>query len=103
MELKTHLVSLSLDLAERRSLLVAQSAGSDPTQLLVVVVGWLVVILFGFSFLAPRSHIALMALLVAAISVCGAIFLLLELHHPFDGLVRISSDPITQALGLPKH
>jgi hypothetical protein len=42
-------------------------------------------------------------LLVAAVSVCGAIFLSLELNHPFDGLVRISSDPITQALGLPKH
>jgi hypothetical protein len=102
-ELKSHLISLALDIAERRALLVAQSAGSAPAQLLAVVVGWLVVILFGFSFLAPRSHIALMALLVAAISVCGAIFLLLELHHPFDGLVRVSSDPITQALGLPKR
>jgi len=102
MELKSHLVSLALDIAERRALLVAQSADGVPAQLLGVVVTWLVVILFGFSFLAPRSHIALMALIVAAAAVCGAIFLLLELHHPFDGLVRISSDPITQALGLPK-
>ena len=102
-DLKSRLIGLSLDVAERRALLVAQSAGSAPAQLLFVVVGWLVVILFGFSFLAPRSHIALSALLVAAISVCGAIFLLLELRHPFDGLMRISSDPITQPLGLPKQ
>jgi hypothetical protein len=102
-ELKSHLISLALEVAERRALLVAQSVGSEPAQLLGVAVGWLVVILLGFSFLAPKSHIALTALLVAAVSVCGAIFLLLELHHPFDGLVRISSDPITQALGLPKH
>ena len=102
-ELKSHLIGLALDLAERRALLVAQSAGTESGQLMIVAVGWLVVILFGFSFLAPRSHIALTALLIAAVSVCGAIFLLLELHHPFDGLVRVSSDPITQALGLPKR
>jgi hypothetical protein len=102
-ELKSHLIGLALDIAERRALLVAQSANTDPAQLLAVAVGWFVVILFGFSFLSPRSHIALAALLVAAVSVCGAIVLLLELHHPFDGHVRISSDPITQALGLPPH
>jgi hypothetical protein len=102
-ELKSRLIGLSLDIAERRALLVAQSAGTESAQLLVVAAGWLVVILFGFSFLAPRSHIALAALVVAAVSVCGAILLLLELQHPFDGLVRISSDPITQSLGLPKR
>jgi type II secretory pathway pseudopilin PulG len=102
-DLKSRLTGLSLDIAERRALLVAQSAGTEPTQLLGVAVGWLVVILFGFSLLAPRSHIALGALLVAAVSVCGAIVLLLELRHPFDGLFRVPSDPITQALGLPKH
>jgi hypothetical protein len=102
-ELKSHLIGLALDVAERRALLVAQSVDTDPAQLLAVAVGWFVVILFGFSFLSPRSHIALGALLIAAVSVCGAIVLLLELHHPFDGNVRISSDPITQALGLPKR
>jgi hypothetical protein len=102
-ELKSRLIGLSLDMAERRALLVAQSVGSESAQLLVVAAGWLVVVLFGFSFLAPRSHIALAALIVAAVSVCAAILLLLELQHPFDGLVRVSSDPITQALGLPKH
>jgi hypothetical protein len=102
-ELKTRAMGLALDLAERRALLVAQAVGSSPGPLLAVVVGWLVIILFGFSFLAPRSHVAHTALLVAAVSVCGAIFLLLELQHPFDGLLQISSDPITQALGLPKY
>lgn len=102
-DLKNHATSLALDVAERRALLVAQAADDTQSQFLAVVVAWLFVILFGFSFLSPRSHIALTALLIAAISVCGAVFLLLELGHPFEGVLRISSDPITQALGLPKH
>jgi hypothetical protein len=47
--------------------------------------------------------VALLALLVAAASASGAIYLVLELHHPFDGLLRISSAPLTEALGLPPN
>jgi len=85
--------------AQRRALLVATALDGAPVPLLVVVVVWLVVILLGFSLLAPRSPIALLALLIAAGSVCGAIVLLLEFYHPFDGPLRISSAPIIQALG----
>ena len=36
--------------------------------------------------------------MVAALSVSGAIFLILELDHPFDGLIPISSGPMRTAL-----
>ena len=98
-EIRSHATSLALDLAQRRALLVATALDGAPVPLLVVVVVWLVVILLGFSLLAPRSPIALLALLIAAGSVCGAIVLLLEFYHPFDGPLRISSAPIIQALG----
>jgi hypothetical protein len=35
---------------------------------------------------------------VAALSVSGAIFLILELDHPFAGLIQISSEPMHNAL-----
>ena len=98
-EIRAQATSIALDLAQRRALLVASALDGAPVPLLVVVVVWLVVILFGFSLIAPRSLIALLALLIAAGSVCGAIVLLLELYHPFDGPLRISSAPIIQALG----
>jgi hypothetical protein len=98
-EIRGQATSLALDLAQRRALLVANALDGAPAPLIAVVVVWLVVILFGFSLLAPRGPIALLALLVAAASVCGAIVLLLELYHPFDGPLRIPSTPITQALG----
>ncbi len=98
-EIRGQATSIALDLAQRRALLVANALDGAPAPLLVVVVVWLVVILFGFSLIAPRGPIALLALLIAAASVCGAIVLLLELYHPFDGPLRISSAPIMRALG----
>jgi hypothetical protein len=86
------------DLAERRALLVAQAAASVSRPLLVVVVCWLFFILFGFSVLAPQNTIAALALIASAASVSGAILLILELERPFDGLIKVSSEPLTKAL-----
>ena len=37
-------------------------------------------------------------LLIAAFSVAGAVFLILELDGPFDGVIKISSGPMRFAL-----
>ena len=37
-------------------------------------------------------------MLLTALSVSGAIFLILELDQPFDGLIQISSGPMRNAL-----
>ena len=39
------------------------------------------------------------ALLVGALSVTGAIFLILELNDPYRGLMRISDEPLRNAMG----
>jgi membrane-bound ClpP family serine protease len=68
---------------------------------LTLVIAWLVVILFGFSILAPRNAVAGTALIISAMAVCGAVLLLLEFYTPFDGVIRISSEPLLAALGQP--
>jgi hypothetical protein len=100
-ELRSQALTVSVDIAKRRSLLVAQAlSGALSNPPLILIASWLVAILLGFSLIAPRNPVALVALLIAAASACGAIFLVLELHRPFDGLQRISSAPLTEALGL---
>jgi membrane-bound ClpP family serine protease len=64
----------------------------------VVVVIWLVIIFFSFSLLAPPNATATLALMVSALAVAGAIFLILEMDRPFTGVVRISSEPMQNAL-----
>jgi hypothetical protein len=38
------------------------------------------------------------ALLVYALSVAAAIFLILEMDRPFDGLIKVSAEPARNAL-----
>jgi hypothetical protein len=66
--------------------------------MLIIVVSWLVVIFVGFSVIAPRNATAVLALILSALAVSGAIFLILELDQPFGGLIGISSEPMLNAL-----
>ncbi len=93
--LKTQVVTLLVDLGELRSLLVAQSIPSISKPMLIILLSWLVVIFFGFSLIAPPNVTTMLALMASAFSVAGAIFLILELDHPFGGLIHIPSQPLT--------
>ena len=85
---------------EERLLLSAQNESSISTPFLVVVVFWLSVLFVSFGLFAPRNPTAIVTLLVAAISVAGALYLIFELDHPFSGLMQISSAPLRSALSV---
>jgi hypothetical protein len=97
-KLKDQAGTLATDFAQLRSLLVAQSVASISEPMLIILVSWLVVIFLGFSVLAPPNATVILALMVSALAVSGAIFLILELDQPFDGVIRISSEPMRNAL-----
>jgi Protein of unknown function (DUF4239) len=97
-KLKEEAITLAADFAQLRSLLVAQSVPSISKPMLIILVSWLVVIFLGFSVLAPPNVTVMFALMVSALAVSGAIFLILELDQPFAGLIQISSEPMLNAL-----
>jgi Protein of unknown function (DUF4239) len=47
---------------------------------------------------APPNATVIIALMLAALSVSAAIFLILELDSPFDGVIQISRRPMQNAL-----
>ena len=96
--LKAQAVNLTLEIGQLRSLMRVESARSISKPMLVVVVLWLVMIFFGFSLIAPLNATTNFALLASAVCAAGAIFLTLELDHPFAGLMRISSEPMLTVL-----
>jgi hypothetical protein len=101
--LKTQVATLMVDLGQLRSLLIAQSIPSISKPMLIILVSWLVVIFFGFSLIAPPNATTTLALVASAFSVACAIFLILELDHPFGGLIHIPSEPMVNVLThLPK-
>lgn len=97
-KLKEQAISVGIDIGQLRSLLAAQSVPSISTPMLIVLVLWLAIIFLGFSTLAPPNVTAIFALVVSAFAVSGAIFLILELDQPFGGAIRISSEPMVNAL-----
>jgi hypothetical protein len=88
------------DIQQTHWLLLAQTQQSLPTLFLVILVLWLAVLYIGFGLLAPGHATAIAALLVCALCVSGAIFVILEMSDPVGGIIRVSSGPAVKALGL---
>lgn len=90
---------LTADLGQNRWFLVEEAHNRLPAPLLVILVFWLFLLFMSFGLFAPKSRMAFVVLAVGACAVSAAIFLVLELGQPFEGLIQISSDPIRNALG----
>ncbi len=86
-------MATSFEIGQLRELLAAHATPSISQPLLVVVVFWLVIIFLGFSVISPTNLTTSLALLITALSVTGAVFLILEFDQPFVGLLRISGEP----------
>ena len=96
--IQTQALSISIDIAQTRWLLFEQTGSSIPMPFLVVLVFWLTILFASFGLSAPSNATVITTLFVCALSVAGAIFLILELDRPFEGLVRVSSASLRNAL-----
>jgi hypothetical protein len=98
------LQSRALQVGERLTATrVALGQASDGAVLLPflgVLLFWLAMLFAGFGLFARANTVVIGALLVGALSVSGAIFLILEMNQPFGGLMRLSDAPLRHALSL---
>lgn len=97
--LQTRAAQLSTDLVQTRLILFAESDSAIPTPFLAILVLWLIIIFASFSLFSALNATVFTCLSVFALSASCAIFLILELSHPFSGLMMISSAPLRHALG----
>ncbi len=91
-------LKMSVDIGQARWLLFEQGGRSIPMPFLVLLIFWVTVIFLSFGLFAPRNATVIVTLFLCAISVSGAIYLIMELDHPFGGLVQISSASLRSAL-----
>jgi hypothetical protein len=97
-ELRSLALTLIQDWSANRSLLLLQEHSSVSTPLLVVVVAWFALIFLGFGLFAPRNGTVFATLFLCALAVSGALFLILEMDTPLEGVIRISDEPTRSAL-----
>lgn len=95
--LQTRALDHAEALLQARWVVVGAMGSSVPVPFLAVLAFWLTMIFASFGLFAPRNATVTAALLMCALSVAGAIFLILEMDGPFDGLIRISPDPLRYA------
>jgi hypothetical protein len=93
---KAQASQIILELGQTRWLMQAQKGHQTNWPLLVVVVFWLTVNFVSFGMFAPRNATVMTTLFVCAVSVAGAVFLILEMGQPYQGVIRISDAPMRE-------
>ena len=91
-------LNMAINLGRTRLLLFENAGSSIPFPFLLVLVFWLAIIFGSFGLFAPRNATVVATFLVTALSVSGAIFLILELDRSFEGVLQVSLAPLRAAL-----
>jgi hypothetical protein len=94
---------LTTDLTEVRWLLVGQNVLGIPAPVLLVVLFWLCLLFMSFGVFAPSNATVTVVLFLCAVAVAGAIQTILDLSRPFEGVVRVSVEPLRHALDVINH
>jgi hypothetical protein len=96
--LQAQALNMAIDLGKMRWLMFEQGGSFVSMPLLAMLVLWLAIIFASFGLFAPRNATTIATLFFCALSVSGAIFLIMEMYTPFQGLMQISSAPLRNAL-----
>ncbi len=85
---------------DRLWFLAVNNRAQSPTAFIVVLVVWFTALFILFAMLSAKNWTLRGTQLVCAFSVAAGIFLVLEMNHPFEGIIRISVEPMEAALRL---
>jgi len=97
--LQSQALSLATAISASRWTIVAEMSSAIEWPFVAVVTFWLAIVFTSFTLFAPRNASVGMAMLISALSVAGAFYLIIEMDQPYSGLIRISSDSIREAYG----
>jgi hypothetical protein len=77
---------------------IEQGQTSLPRAFLVIVLFWLTMLYTTFGMLAPRNATVITVMLVGALALATAMFLIVEMNRPMGGAIKVSSGPMHKAL-----
>ncbi len=97
-QLQSQALQLAADMAQTRWILIEQTEQTLPPAFIFVLLFWLTVLFACVGLLAPGNTTIIAVLLVCALSVSGAVFLILEMSTPLTGIIKVSSAPLQKAL-----
>jgi hypothetical protein len=95
---KSRALAIAESLLDVRWAIFSGLRSSVPAPFLVILVFWLAVTFASFGLFAPSNATVIITLVVCALSVAGAMFLILEMGAGLEGLIRVSPEPMLFAL-----
>jgi hypothetical protein len=96
--LQAQSMSIVMAIGQTRWLMYEQRVTSISMSLLIVLTFWITALFISFGLFAPLNGTTVASLFVSALSVSGAILLILEMYTPYGGLIEVSSVPLRAAL-----
>jgi len=96
--LQSRALVVSGEIAEAHWMAVETGTEGLPTAFLVILVFWLAWLFATFGLQAPPNPTVFCIILVCAVSVAGAVFLVVDMAHPYIGVVHVSDEPLRSAL-----
>ena len=85
-------------LAEAHWMHVESSTEGLPTAFLVILVFWLAWLFLTFGLQAPANQTVIGVMMVCSLSVAGAVFLVIDMAHPYLGIIHVSDGPLRATL-----
>ncbi len=99
-ELKADVLEAVKSLASSRWQMIEESYNPLPKPFLILMFFWLGVLFLGFGIVAPVKPTVVVAMMLCALSVAGAVYLIMEMNRPLSGALRIPSMPLRLALDI---
>jgi len=96
--IQSEALSILREIRGTRWLMYEHESTSISMPMLIILFSWLITLFISFGLFAPANGTVAISLFVSALSVSGAILLILELYAPYEGLIKISSAPLRAAL-----
>lgn len=96
--LQTRALDVSGEIAEVHWMMLESGTEGLPVPFLTILAFWLAVLFFSFGLLAPRNGTVIITLFVCSLSVASAVYLIIDMSHPYLGLIYVSDQPLRAAL-----
>ncbi len=97
-EFQSEALQICREMLQTRWLTLERAQMQMPTVFRVVLLFWFSILAVCIGLLAPPNKTVLAAVVICAISVGGAIFLIEEMNNPLGGVVKVSNAPLVKAL-----
>jgi hypothetical protein len=90
--------ALTAEVEQVRWLLIEREGLGIPVPVLLLVLFWLCLLFMSFGLFGPSNATVTVALFFCALAVAGAVQAILDLSRPFEGIIRVSGQPLRHVL-----